>query len=53
MLQLNHVHHIAIICKDYAVSKKFYTKVLGFAIEQEIYRKEREPRHRWCHECVK
>lgn len=41
MLKLNHVHHIAIICKDYAVSKKFYTEVLGFAIEQEIYRKER------------
>jgi glyoxylase I family protein len=42
MLQLNHVHHIAIICKDYAVSKKFYTQVLGFAVEQEIYRKERD-----------
>jgi len=42
MLQLNHVHHIAIICKDYNVSKKFYTEVLGFTIEQEIYRKERD-----------
>ena len=42
MLQLNHIHHIAIICKDYAVSKKFYTEILGFKIEQEIYRKERD-----------
>jgi glyoxylase I family protein len=42
MLKLNKVHHIAIICKDYAVSKKFYTEVLGFTIEQEIYRKERD-----------
>ena len=42
MLKLNHVHHIAIICKDYSVSKKFYTEVLGFTIKQEIYRKERD-----------
>jgi len=42
MLQLNNVHHIAIICRDYAVSKKFYTGVLGFTIKQEIYRKERD-----------
>jgi glyoxylase I family protein len=42
MLKLNKVHHIAIICKDYSVSKKFYTEVLGFTIEQEIYRKERD-----------
>ena len=42
MLKLNHVHHIAIICKDYTASKKFYTEVLGFTIRQEIYRKERD-----------
>jgi glyoxylase I family protein len=42
MLNINHVHHIAIICKDYSVSKKFYTQVLGFTIEQEIYREERD-----------
>lgn len=42
MLKLNHVHHIAIICKDYAVSKKFYTEVMGLTIMQEIYRKERD-----------
>ena len=41
MLKLNHVHHIAVICKDYEVSKNFYTQVLGFTIKQEVYRKER------------
>ncbi len=35
------MHHIAIICKNYEASKNFYTKVLGFTIKQEVYRKER------------
>jgi len=42
MLKLKQVHHIAIICSNYEVSKKFYTEVLGFTIEQEVYRKERD-----------
>ena len=42
MVTINKLHHIAIICKDYAVSKKFYTEVLGFTIEQEIYRAQRD-----------
>ncbi len=41
MLQLNKVHHIAIICSNYEKSKTFYTQILGFKIEQEIYRTER------------
>lgn len=41
MLHLNKVHHIAIICSNYEKSKAFYTQILGFKIEQEIYRKER------------
>jgi len=36
------LHHIAIICSNYEVSKKFYTEVLGFEVKQEIYRKERD-----------
>ncbi len=36
------IHHIAIICSDYEVSKKFYTEVLGLKILQEVYRKERD-----------
>ena len=41
MLHLNKVHHIAIICSNYEKSKAFYTQILGFKMEQEIYRKER------------
>ncbi|CAM3987931.1 hypothetical protein FLSI110296_07625 [Flavobacterium sinopsychrotolerans] len=40
MLQLNKIHHIAIICSDYQKSKTFYTSVLGLTIIQEIYREE-------------
>ena len=36
------VHHIAIICSDYAESKKFYTEILGFEAIREVYRKERD-----------
>lgn len=42
MLKLNRIHHIAIICSDYARSKKFYTEILGFTILQEVYREERK-----------
>ena len=36
------IHHIAIICSDYEVSKKFYTEVLGLNILREVYREERQ-----------
>lgn len=36
------IHHIAIICSNYNVSKKFYTEVLGLTILREIYRAERD-----------
>lgn len=39
---LNKIHHVAIICSNYEVSKKFYTEILGFEIKNEVYRKERE-----------
>jgi glyoxylase I family protein len=42
MLQLNTIHHIAIICSDYSKSKYFYTELLGLKIIQEIYREERQ-----------
>lgn len=42
MLSLNKIHHIAIICSNYEISKHFYTEILGLKIIQEIYRKERE-----------
>jgi glyoxylase I family protein len=39
---LKKVHHIAIICSDYQVSKQFYTDVLGLDIIQEVYREQRK-----------
>ena len=36
------IHHIAMICSNYEVSKKFYTKVLGLNILREVYREERQ-----------
>lgn len=38
---LQAVHHIAIICSDYQVSKQFYTEVLGLTIIREVYRAKR------------
>jgi glyoxylase I family protein len=40
-LSLLGVHHIALICTDYAVSKRFYTEVLGLEVLAETYRAER------------
>ena len=42
MLQINKIHHIAIICSDYKVSKHFYTSLLGLEIISEVYREERQ-----------
>jgi glyoxylase I family protein len=42
MLRINRVHHIAIICADYELSKHFYTQILGFKIIQENYRAGRK-----------
>jgi glyoxylase I family protein len=42
MIQLKNVHHIAIICKNYKTSKRFYTEILGLRILAEHYRKERD-----------
>jgi glyoxylase I family protein len=39
---LQAVHHIAIICSDYAESKRFYTEILGLESIREVYRKERD-----------
>ena len=41
-MKINRLHHIAIICSDYEKSKKFYTEILGFNIDNEIYREERK-----------
>jgi len=36
------VHHVAIICSNYELSKNFYTRILGFEAINEVYRKERD-----------
>ena len=36
------IHHIAIICSHYEVSKRFYTEILGLNIIREVYREERQ-----------
>lgn len=41
MIGLKKLHHIAIICSDYEKSKAFYM-TLGFKIEREVYRRERQ-----------
>ncbi|WP_159780590.1 VOC family protein [Flavobacterium sp. 9AF] len=38
---LNKIHHVAIICSNYEISKKFYTEILGLEIIRETYRIER------------
>ena len=42
MLGLKQVHHIAIIATDYARSKAFYCDILGFTLQSEVYRAERD-----------
>lgn len=39
---LQNIHHIAIICSNYTISKKFYTEILGLEIIREVYREERD-----------
>jgi glyoxylase I family protein len=39
---LQRIHHIAIICSDYAVSKDFYVHKLGLQVVQETYREQRQ-----------
>ena len=40
-MEIERLHHIAIICSDYERSKRFYTEILGFKIDNEVYREER------------
>lgn len=38
---LSGVHHVAIICSDYARSRRFYVETLGLRVVSEHYRAER------------
>ncbi|MCS6812495.1 MAG: VOC family protein [Cyanobacteria bacterium] len=39
---MQRIHHVAIICSNYEVSKRFYTEILGFPILRETYRPARQ-----------
>lgn len=41
MINLNQIHHVAIIVSNYEISKDFYVNKLGFQILRENYQKER------------
>lgn len=41
-MHLTKIHHIAIICSNYEVSKKFYTEILGLKTIREVYREARD-----------
>lgn len=42
MLNLNKIHHVAIIASDYEKSRDFYVNKLGFEIIRENYREDRQ-----------
>ena len=42
LMKINKIHHVAIICANYAESKKFYVDILNFSIIHETYRSERD-----------
>lgn len=42
MIDIEHIHHVAILTDNYEVSKRFYTEILGFTIIAETYRAERQ-----------
>ncbi|NBD23997.1 SMU1112c/YaeR family gloxylase I-like metalloprotein [Paenibacillus glycinis] len=41
-MKMNKIHHVAIICSNYELSKHFYTEVLGLTVVAETFREERE-----------
>lgn len=41
-MQLQGIHHVAVICSDYAVSKAFYVGLLGLRVIAEHYRQARD-----------
>ncbi|WP_049622380.1 SMU1112c/YaeR family gloxylase I-like metalloprotein [Frateuria defendens] len=41
-LLLTRIHHVAVICSDYARSRAFYSETLGLPIVREVYREARD-----------
>jgi glyoxylase I family protein len=40
-MKIKEIHHVAIICSNYEVSKKFYVEILGCSIIKETFRSDR------------
>ena len=41
-MNLNQIHHVAIICSDYHAAKEFYVEKLGMPLVREVYRPEQQ-----------
>lgn len=41
MTTISGLHHVAVICSDYQISRRFYTEILGLKVISEIHRAER------------
>ncbi len=41
-MKIERMHHVAIICSDYAASKAFYVGVLGLEVVSEVHRQPRD-----------
>lgn len=39
---LKRIHHVAIICSDYAISRRFYVETLGLRVLAEHFREDRD-----------
>lgn len=41
-MMFHRIHHVAIICSNYTVSRDFYVNTLGLRVVSETYREERQ-----------
>lgn len=41
-MEIKSIHHVAIICSNYELSKHFYINLLGCQVIKETYRQERD-----------
>ena len=41
-MQLNQIHHVAILASDYERTKEFYVEKLGFQVIRDVYREDRD-----------
>lgn len=41
-MRLERIHHAAVICSDYARSRRFYVETLGLPVVREVHRRERD-----------